>query len=288
MTAKSTRSPAATRKRTIAGRKLANFQKEVVDFFAREGRTHLPWRNMSQSMPPGKRAYRILVSEVMLQQTQVARVIPYYRAFLTKFPTVKALAEAPLSEVLRAWQGLGYNRRAKMLHDAAKITMINHSGRIPRSYEALSALPGVGEYTAKAVRVFAYHEPEVMIETNIRAVFLHHFFKNRERVADRELIPLIEKTLRAPSGHWYAALMDYGAYLKTLYPNPSRRSAAHTTQKPFTGSDREIRGALLRAVLGGESLRALPFPRERVMKLAGVLVREGMLVKRRGRFDVRT
>ena len=168
-------------------------------------------------------------------------MIPFYRNFLKRFPTVKSLAEAPLPEVLRAWQGLGYNRRAKMLHEAAKAIVVRHSARIPHGYAEVRNLPGVGEYTAKAVRTFAFNEPEVMIETNIRAIFIHHFFGDKEGVSDAELFPLIEATLdRKNPRVWYAALMDYGTHLKQTLPNPSRKRAHHLKQKPFKGSDREI------------------------------------------------
>jgi len=228
----------------------------------------------------------------MLQQTTVERVIPFYKKFLKRFPTVQSLASSPLAAVLLKWQGLGYNRRAKMLHDAAKITMINHSGRLPTSYEELIALPGVGEYTAKAVRVFAYNEPEIMIETNIRAAFIHHFFSRAGRkITDKEIVPYMVQTLTTKNPRmWYAALMDYGAYLKKTVPNPSRKSAHHQKQKPFRGSDREIRGAIIRSAADGPltltKLKKLSFPKGRIEKQLAALAREGLLVKRRSAYYV--
>jgi A/G-specific adenine glycosylase len=214
----------------------------------------------------------------MLQQTQVDRVIPFYTAFLKKFPTIKKLAYAPRKDVLRMWQGLGYNRRAKMLHDTAHIVCTHHNGRLPKSYEQLIALPGVGDYTAKAIRTFAYNEPEVMIETNIRAVFLHHFFPDEERVPDTQLLPYIADALKTEDPRvWYAALMDYGTHLKKHYVNPSRKSKHHTRQKPFKGSDREIRGAILRAVLRGEKVATLPFEKKRIRAQYAALKKEGLL-----------
>jgi len=262
------------------------FYKTVIRHYRQHGRSHLPWRET-------KDVYRILVSEIMLQQTQVSRVIPYYHAFLKTFPTVHALAEAPLGEVLAVWQGLGYNRRAKMLHNAAKIIACNFHDRIPHSYDELVALPGVGEYTAKAIRVFAYDEREVMVETNIRSAFLHHFFKNKDKITDSSLKPLIEETLRQASSsrEWYSALMDYGAHLKERYANPSRRSAHHVQQKPFRGSDREIRGAILKKVLNEpvstRLLHTLPFAVPRVEKQLRALLGEGLVIARKdGRFSV--
>jgi A/G-specific adenine glycosylase len=214
----------------------------------------------------------------MLQQTQATRVVPKYEAFLRHFSTARALAEAPLGDVLRAWQGLGYNRRAKYLHEAAKSVMIYHSGRIPRSYEDLRALPGVGDYTARAVRAFAFNEPEVFIETNIRAVFIHHFFPKKKKVSDKELLPYMVASLdRKNPRRWYSALMDYGSYLKQTMPNPSRRSAHHVRQSKFKGSDREIRGAILKAYLAGTSYAQLPFDKKRITTQLARLGAEGLL-----------
>lgn len=214
----------------------------------------------------------------MLQQTQVDRVVPYYKAFLKQFPNIKSLAEAPLSDVLRAWQGLGYNRRAKMLHNAAKVVVVNYGGRLPKTYSDLVSLPGVGDYTAKAVRTFAHNKPEVMIETNIRTVFIHHFFPKKDTIHDDALLPFIEQVLDTKNpAIWYAALMDYGVHLKKLHTNPSRKSAHHTKQKPFKGSDREIRGAILKAHLAGKSLINLPFDKQRLREQVNVLKREEFL-----------
>lgn len=240
----------------------ARFKKVIRDYYCAHGRYTLPWR---QTRDP----YKILVSEVMLQQTQVDRVIPYYKRFLQKFSTVRALARAPLADVLKVWQGLGYNRRAKYLHEAAKLW-----GTVP-----LEELPGVGPYTAKAVRVFAFNKPEVLIETNIRAVYIHHFFPRKKKVSDKELLRLIEATLdRKNPREWYAALMDYGSYLKQRFPNPSRRSVHHVRQKKFKGSDRQIRGAILKAHLKGESVSKLKFDKARIKKQLTALRAEGLIV----------
>ncbi len=225
----------------------------------------------------------------MLQQTQVDRVIPKYKAFLKKFPTVRALADASLGDVLREWQGLGYNRRAKMLHEAAKEVVVKYDGKIPRTYIDLLNLRGVGEYTAKAVRVFAWNEPEVMIETNIRSVFIHHFFPNKVVVSDEDLHPYMGEFLdKKNSREWYAALMDYGSYLKKTFPNPSRKSVHHTRQKPFKGSDREIRGALLRELskkpLTPKELDMLPFQNRRISAQLKRLIQEGFVTLRKFKY----
>src|SRR3989344_2854344 len=192
------------------------FRSEVYSFYRRNKRA-LPWRLT-------KNPYHILVSEIMLQQTQVDRVKPKYREFLKIFPTIRALAASPLSKVLWTWSGLGYNRRAAALKKCAEEIMRGYKGRIPDTMEELDALPGVGHHTAGAIMAFAFNKPVVFIETNIRSVFIHHFFQKREKVSDLELEPLIAQTLdrRAPR-RWYSALMDYGSALKRRIDNPSRR-----------------------------------------------------------------
>lgn len=230
---------------------LRSFRATVVGYWKASGRSHLPWRKTRDP-------YAILVSEIMLQQTQVDRVIPYFERWMKTYPTPEALAKAPLSEVLRHWSGLGYNRRAKYLHDAAAILltdMLFSRGREKIAYEELRKLPGVGEYTAKAVRVFAWNESEVLIETNVRAVFLHHFFPRSRAVSDERLIPLIAKALEGQDPRtWYAALMDYGTFLKATRSNPSRKSTHHAKQAKFEGSLRQVRGAIMRAHLAGVPL----------------------------------
>lgn len=266
----------------MAQSKIRDFQKTVLNFYKKEGRHHLPWRTTHNP-------YRILVSEVMLQQTQVDRVIPYYKNFLKKFPTVKALASASLGDVLRAWSGLGYNRRVKMLHDAAK--KITVYGNFPRDYETLVSLPGVGDYTARAVRVFAFNQPEVLVETNVRTVFIHHFFpRTKRKITDQEIVPYMELCTHALKNprEWYAALMDYGTYLKKTHGNISRKSKAYVKQKPLKGSNREIRGTVLKMVVKKpqplSELLELPFEKERIVEQLEVLRKEGLLKTHKGIF----
>ncbi len=184
----------------------------------------------------------------MLQQTQVERVIPFYANFLKQFPTAKALAKAPLSKVLVAWQGLGYNRRAKFLHEAAKV--IAKSG-FPNTVEGMEALPGVGHYTARAVAAFAFNKPEVFVETNIRTVFFHHF-EFKKQMSDAELLPYVAESLRRSKMQprdFYAALMDYGTYLKKQGIKLNSKSKHYTKQSKFEGSARQKRAAALRDLL---------------------------------------
>lgn len=217
------------------------FRARVWNFYACHGRD-LPWRRTCDP-------YRILVSEVMLQQTQVARVVPKYEGFLAAFPRVEVLAAAPLEEVLAAWRGLGYNRRALALKRAAECIVSEHSGRVPNTLEALCALPGIGRATAAQVLAFAYNIGVPFLETNIRSVYLHEFFAGAASVSDAALLPLVEETLDYERPReWFWALMDYGAHLKTTGPNPSRRSAHHTQQSRFEGSLRQVRGRVLAAL----------------------------------------
>jgi A/G-specific adenine glycosylase len=216
------------------------FIQTVREFHEIHGRHTLPWRKTHNP-------YRILVSEIMLQQTQVDRVIPKYQAFLKRFPTVSSLARATLGDVLVMWQGLGYNRRAKYLYEAAGAIMTVHKGVWPKSYEGMLTLPGVGPYTAGAVSAFAFNIPVTMIETNIRTVYIHHYFPHTEAVSDSMLMPIIARTLDTNNPRlWYAALMDYGSHLKVTVGNKSRQSRHHTKQTTFKGSDRFIRGSILR------------------------------------------
>lgn len=218
------------------------FVGRVWEHYDARARDDLPWRATRDP-------YRVLVSEVMLQQTQVARVAEKYVAFLERFPDVSSLASAPLDDVLRAWRGLGYNRRALALRRAARIIVDEHDGRVPDTVEGLVALPGVGHATAAQVLAFAYDVGVPFIETNIRSVYLHEFFGDAEGVPDSALLPLVEATLdRERPREWFWALMDYGAHLKATHPNPSRRSRHHVKQGRFEGSDRQLRGRLLAAL----------------------------------------
>jgi len=212
-----------------------------------------PWRHTHD-------AYAILVSEVMLQQTQVGRVVPYYEVWLADFPTLEALAAAPLEVVLERWQGLGYNRRAIALKRLAEQVVAEcdaggGAATLPRDEAALRSLPGVGPATAAGVRAFAFDEPGVYLETNVRAVLLHELFADGDAIPDRELSPLLAQAaqhaehLRVDARTWNYALLDYGSHLKRTVPNPSRRSAHHARQSAFEGSRRQRRARLLRAVM---------------------------------------
>jgi A/G-specific adenine glycosylase len=223
----------------------------------------------------------------MLQQTQTDRVVPKYLAWIKAYPEPSALASAPLAEVLALWSGLGYNRRALSLARAA--SRIASSAGFPDDEDSLLELPGVGPYTARAVLAFAFDRPVVLIETNIRSVFLHRFFEGEEGVADSRIAPLVEATmLREDPRTWYYALMDYGAEIKKRIGNPNARSAHYVRQSPFADSNRRIRGALLKAIgqrgrVDVDELAAsLPFARERVDAALGELEAEGFVAESSG------
>jgi A/G-specific adenine glycosylase len=184
-----------------------------------------------------------MVSEIMLQQTQAARVIPKYQEFLTLFPTVQSLAAASLADVLKAWSGLGYNRRAKFLWQAAG----QIKNTFPDTLDDLVALPGVGVNTAGAILAYSFNQPVVFIETNIRSVYIHHFFEDRMDVHDTEILPIVKVTLdKEHPREWYWALMDYGVYIKNTVGNTSRNSKHYTKQSTFAGSRRQIRGQIIK------------------------------------------
>jgi A/G-specific adenine glycosylase len=221
---------------------VVSFQEKIYSFYHLMGR-RLPWRETSDP-------FRILVSEIMLQQTQVERVEKKYENFLLLFPDFEALAEAPLKDVLAAWQGLGYNRRALSLVRLARMVMAEHGGRLPATKESLVALPGIGKATAGAILAFAFGEATPFIETNIRRVFIHCFFEEEETVSDADILSLVEQTLdREDPRNWYYALMDYGSALKGEVKNPNRRSSRYRVQPPFQGSRRKLRGEVLRMLL---------------------------------------
>jgi A/G-specific adenine glycosylase len=221
---------------------VERFQSIIYQYYRAHKRV-MPWR---QTHNP----YFILVSEIMLQQTQVERVMGKYEQFVAQFPDVEALAQAPWPEVLAVWQGLGYNRRALALKRLAQNVVTEWGGRLPTTEKDLRALPGIGPATAGALLAFAYEQPVAFIETNIRRVFLHFFFTEEEGITDREILPLISETLdRQGVRDWYYALMDYGVGLKKSGPNPNRRSAHYARQSPFSGSNREVRSLILKILL---------------------------------------
>lgn len=270
----------------LSKQQKAEFLEKLWDFYAKSGRTTLPWRlpEADASFDP----YKIMVSELMLQQTQVLRVIPKYHAFLERFPTVQTLAQAELGDVLREWQGLGYNRRAKFLWQAAQV--VQERGSFPSTLAELVKLPGVGANTAGAILAYAFNQPAVFIETNVRTVYIHHFLADRSDVHDKEIQELVSATLdHEQPREFYWALMDYGSNLKATVGNLNKVSKHYAKQSKFEGSRRQVRGAVLRA-LGSKTqtvaeLHAL-IPDNRLDGVLHDLVSEGLARENAGVYSL--
>ncbi len=259
--------------------------QEFSDLVIKEGAFHyrkMPWRNTHDP-------FHILLSEIMLQQTQVDRVVGHYEKFIKRFPRVEDLAKASFSEVLSMWSGLGYNRRGKWLQEAAQKITEEYKGEVPNSVDLLINLPGIGRNTAAAICVYAFDKPEVFIETNIRTVYIYHFFKDREEsVKDAEILKMQKEILEIgiDPRTWYLSLMDYGTFLKKEYGNLSQKSSAYRKQSTFKGSVRQVRGALLKLFIQSENLDSKTIEKNLEQYDAGhrkealsQLINEGFIVK---------
>ncbi len=263
-------------KSSLSRTEIAGFRRNITEFY-RDNKREFPWRD---DITP----YRIVVSEIMLQQTGVQRVVGKFTPFVERFPDFSSLAAAPLSDVIDAWQGLGYNRRALSLKKIAGTVVDEYAGALPRGRELLRAMPGIGDATAGSIMAFAFNLPVVFIETNIRRVFIHHFFPGKDKVMDNEIVPLVEATLdRSHARDWYYALMDYGTYLAGIAANPNRKSAHYSRQSRFEGSDRQIRGMVLRLLMGSSGRSADDIARAtgcapgRLKPILDVLVKDGLI-----------
>lgn len=258
---------------------LSEFKNIIYDFYRERGRHSLPWRTTENPC-------HILVSEFMLQQTQVDRVVDKYTAFIQSFPDFYSLAHASLQMILSAWQGLGYNRRALFLQRTAQRVESEFHGTLPSNPAVLATFPGIGHATACSIAAFAFNRPVVFIETNIRSVFIHFFFQDTENVRDADILPLVETTLDAVNPReWYYALMDYGVMLKKTRVNPARSSAHYVKQTRFEGSNRQVRGMILRALTArsgmttDEIASTINRPVETVAHLLSVLMNEQFIAK---------
>lgn len=267
---------------------LTVFQETVWDYYARHGRNSMPWRqpDLSGQFDP----YKIMVSEIMLQQTQVARVTVKYKEFTSQFPSLQALASADLGDVLRAWQGLGYNRRAKFIWQAAQIAVEKYNGRLPQDITELVKLPGIGKNTAGAIMAYAWNLPVAYVETNIRTVYIYHFFQNMEQVSDNDILSLVTKTLPEDADQvreWYWALMDYGQFIKQTQGNLNKLSNTYAKQSSFEGSKRQIRGAVLRLLAANEMNKLdikSAIEDSRLSLVLDDLVKEGIITLSNGKY----
>lgn len=267
--------------------RIQRFQQRIWEYFREYGRP-FPWRDTDDP-------YEILVSELMLQQTQTERVLKKYQPFLDRFPNYRALAEAPLSAVLTLWQGLGYNRRALGLKKIAETVHSQYGDCLPSDEDTLLRLPMIGPATAGSLQSFIFQKPVAFIETNIRRVILFFFFENEEQVQDSEVLNVVEQVVDTDDPrHWYYALMDYGVYLKFAVPNPNRRSAHYRRQAPFENSNRQIRGAVLRLITAEGPLRKADvlqqlngFENDRISRCLVELEREGFIAAEKETYRIK-
>ena len=266
---------------------IEDFLISLRRFYEESGRHDMLWRQPESdgSLDP----YKILVSELMLQQTQVVRVAPKFVAFTERFPTVQAMAAASLGDVLGLWSGLGYNRRAKFLWQAAVAITTDFDGHFPRTPADLQKLPGVGPNTAGAIMAYAYNQPVIYLETNIRTVLIHHFFQNELAIPDKTLRAVLKQIVwqlelsEMSPREFYWAMMDYGAYLKQTVGNLNRASSSFVKQSTFHGSRRQVRGQVIRLLTErkytiDELVKTLSD--ERAVSVIDDLVSEGLLQKR--------
>lgn len=249
--------------------------RELVWQKGRELYRDMPWR---QTDDP----YKIMVSELMLQQTQVDRVIPKYEAFIQLYPDVFALATASLADVITLWNGLGYNRRAKFLYDSAVKIVSDFGGRVPDTDEGLISLPGIGPNTAGAILAYGFNQPAGFIETNIRTVYFQHFFEDSHLVSDDELRKVVRETVDTEHPRqWFWALMDYGNYLKKQGSGQLDKSVHYKKQAPLKGSIREVRGQIIRALtkeaMFERELRDEVVADERFVVALSGLLKEGLV-----------
>ncbi len=266
------------RRNGVCRETLARFRTIILHHYLHQ-RREFSWR---EDISP----YRVLVSEIMLQQTQTSRVVPAFDRFVGVFSDFKSLAEAPFAKVLGLWKGLGYNRRARYLQETAVRVVDEYGGILPGDPEVLATFPGIGPATAASICVFAFNRPHAFIETNIRTVFLHFFFPDKTAVPDRHIMPLVERTLETQRPRdWYYALMDYGVLLKRIVGNAGRRSSHYQRQSPFAGSDRQLRGRILQLLLDRQFVATadlaslLGEPPSRVDRLIAALCDEGLVVR---------
>ena len=267
---------------------IQDFRQLVRDYYHAHGRHDLPWRQPEASGEFS--SYKIMVSEIMLQQTQVARVVEKYQQFLELFPSVDALAAADLGDVLRAWSGLGYNRRAKFLHQAAQKVVNDFDNVYPQTPEQLITLPGIGKNTAGAILVYAFNKPVLFVETNIRTVYIHHFFDDQNAVDDKNILNMLSITLDEDNPReWYWALMDYGSYLKQSGIRRNHQSKHYTKQSQFEGSKRQVRGEVLRALAAApQSLTQLKKHIDdiRLEAVVNDLITEGLITKKESKLSL--
>jgi len=264
----------------ISRARISAFQ-DMIFLWWQEHKRDLPWRKTRDP-------YRILVSEVMLQQTQVSRVLPKYDEFLRVFSDVNALSQASTAQVLRLWHGMGYNRRALYLKKTAETVRDMYGGIFPEDEQSLTKLPGLGRYTARAILVFAYEKDVAMVDTNIRQIITHFFYKGKQQ-REKTILDMADTLFpRGRSWEWHQALMDYGALEMSRVRG--KRVSVGRKQAPFRDSNRYYRGRVIDVLRVGEAdewkmvadfSRQYDKPAEYFTGVIGQLIKDG-LVERRG------
>ncbi len=253
---------------------MKEFRQKVLAHYDKNGRD-MPWRHLSNDQQ--LRLYQVVVSELMLQQTQVTRVTLKYQCWMKRFPSMQECAESDFSDILAEWQGLGYMRRARYLHDICKqLTSVERA-----TYELLCSQKGIGPNTAAAIMAYTYNEPLAFVETNIRTVYIHEFFHDMPLVSDSDIREAVNNTMdRDEPRIWFWALMDYGSYLKKTGKR-NHQSAHYVRQSAFEGSNRQLRAKILKAVLQSTSLAydevLLRFDDARSAACIDALVQDGLL-----------
>ncbi len=268
----------------ISAARKRQFKNKIWNYYKKHGRHDLPWRHTRDP-------YKIWISEIMLQQTQVERVKKFYERFVKKFPTVRALAKAPFRDIFKEWRGLGYNRRALFLKRTAEEVVFKHGGKFPKDVSELTRFPGIGINTAGAMAAYSWNRRVLFIETNIRSVFIREFFNKKSGIRDKDILRRAEEVLPVKNPReWYWALTDYGVHVKKTTGNPNMKSAHYARQRPFRGSLREARSRILNTLMRRsftfcEIKKRNEFSDERMAKTAlSALLREGFISRKKDKF----
>lgn len=237
------------RKNGLTSDLTKQFQGIILENYRKMAR-RFPWR---ETYNP----YYIFVSEFMLQQTQAERVVQKYEIFISKYPDFGSLAQASLEDVMKIWQGLGYNRRAVWMKKAAEQIYRNYNGILPKDPKILESFKGIGHATAREMVTFSYNIRAPFIETNIRRVYIYFFFAESREIDDKEILELVDQTIYDNNPReWFYALMDYGVMLKKKFPkeNPNIRSVKYSKRSKFDGSNRQLRGKILKLIIDSSGI----------------------------------
>ena len=251
-------------------RQVTRLRQHILSWYKKHKRD-LPWRKT-------KDPYKILISEVMLQQTQVDRVVAYYERWLKALPTFEKLFRVSTKKLLTLWSGLGYNNRVLRLRALAGVVIKDHKAKLPKTYEQLIRLPGIGDYTANAILAFAFNKSVPVMDTNIRRVLIHELKLSEKISLDELKIISLQLIPKEKSCIWHNALMDYGALFKT-----ARRTGIKplSQQGAFVGSNREVRGFITKELTQKDSLPMnvvkKNFPDKDVVVIVNKMVEDGLV-----------